>query len=35
MFRVMFVEPRIPPNTGNAIRMTAITGCELHLIEPL
>ncbi|WP_405498824.1 tRNA (cytidine(34)-2'-O)-methyltransferase [Nocardia sp. NBC_00511] len=31
----MFFEPRIPPNTGNAIRLAAGTGCELHLIEPL
>ncbi|WP_040788710.1 tRNA (cytidine(34)-2'-O)-methyltransferase [Nocardia paucivorans] len=35
MFRLMFHEPRIPPNTGNAIRLSAGTGCELHLIEPL
>ena len=35
MFRIAFVEPQIPPNTGNAIRMVAATGCELHLIEPL
>lgn len=35
MFRVMFVQPRIAPNTGNAIRMVAATGCELHLVEPL
>jgi tRNA (cytidine/uridine-2'-O-)-methyltransferase len=35
VFRVAFVEPRIPPNTGNAIRMVAATGCELHLIGPL
>lgn len=35
MFRVAFVEPRIPQNTGNAIRMVAATGCELHLIGPL
>lgn len=31
----MFHEPRIPPNTGNAIRLVAGTGCHLHLIEPL
>lgn len=31
----MFLEPRIPPNTGNAIRMVAGTGATLHLIEPL
>ncbi len=35
MFRVMFYSPRIAPNTGNAIRMVAATGCELHLVEPL
>jgi tRNA (cytidine/uridine-2'-O-)-methyltransferase len=35
MFRVMFHSPRIAPNTGNAIRMVAATGCELHLVEPL
>ena len=31
----MFLEPRIPPNTGNAIRMVAATGANLHLVEPL
>jgi tRNA (cytidine/uridine-2'-O-)-methyltransferase len=31
----MFYQPRIPPNTGNAIRLAAATGCELHLIRPL
>jgi tRNA (cytidine/uridine-2'-O-)-methyltransferase len=31
----MFHSPRIAPNTGNAIRMVAATGCELHLVEPL
>ena len=35
MFRVMFLSPRIAPNTGNAIRMVAATGCELHLVESL
>lgn len=35
MFRVMFYSPRIAPNTGNAIRMVAATGAQLHLIEPL
>jgi len=35
MVRIMFVSPRIAPNTGNAIRMVAATGCELHLVEPL
>src|SRR5882762_2455347 len=31
----MFYSPRIAPNTGNAIRLVAATGCELHLVEPL
>jgi tRNA (cytidine/uridine-2'-O-)-methyltransferase len=35
VFRLAFVEPKIPPNTGNAIRLAAATGCELHLIGPL
>ena len=35
MFHVVFVEPRIPPNTGNAIRLAAATGTHLHLVEPL
>jgi tRNA (cytidine/uridine-2'-O-)-methyltransferase len=35
VFHVVFFEPRIPPNTGNAIRMVAATGAHLHLIRPL
>lgn len=35
MFHIVFVEPRIPPNTGNAIRLSAVTGAQLHLVEPL
>lgn len=35
MFRLLFFSPRIAPNTGNAIRMVAATGTELHLVEPL
>lgn len=35
MFHIVFVEPCIPSNTGNAIRLAAVTGCELHLVEPL
>lgn len=31
----MFVSPCIAPNTGNAIRTAAVTGSELHLVEPL
>ena len=35
MFHVVLVEPEIPPNTGNVIRLCANTGAALHLIEPL
>ncbi|HEY1392085.1 MAG TPA: tRNA (uridine(34)/cytosine(34)/5-carboxymethylaminomethyluridine(34)-2'-O)-methyltransferase TrmL [Methylibium sp.] len=35
MFNIVLVEPEIPPNTGNIIRLAANTGCSLHLIEPL
>jgi tRNA (cytidine/uridine-2'-O-)-methyltransferase len=35
MFRMLFHQPRIPGNTGNAIRLAAATGTELHLVEPL
>lgn len=35
MFRILFYHPEIPPNTGNAIRLAANTGSELHLVEPL
>ena len=35
MFHIVLVEPEIPPNTGNVIRLAANTGCALHLIEPL
>jgi tRNA (cytidine/uridine-2'-O-)-methyltransferase len=35
MFNIVLVEPEIPPNTGNVIRLSANTGCRLHLIEPL
>jgi tRNA (cytidine/uridine-2'-O-)-methyltransferase len=35
MFRIAFLEPKIAPNAGNAIRMVAGTGFELHLIGPL
>lgn len=30
-----FFEPKIPGNTGAAIRLAACTGAMLHLIEPL
>ena len=35
MFHIVLVEPEIPPNTGNIIRLAANTGCTLHLVEPL
>ena len=35
MFHIVLVNPEIPPNTGNVIRLCANTGCRLHLIEPL
>lgn len=35
MFDIVFYRPEIPPNTGNAMRLAAVTGCRLHLIEPL
>ena len=34
MFHIVLVEPEIPPNTGNVIRLAANTGCMLHLVEP-
>lgn len=35
MFDIVLLQPEIPPNTGNLIRLAANTGCRLHLIEPL
>lgn len=35
MFHVVLHEPRIPPNTGNVIRLCANTGSHLHLVEPM
>lgn len=35
MFNIVLVEPEIPPNTGNVIRLAANTACKLHLVEPL
>jgi tRNA (cytidine/uridine-2'-O-)-methyltransferase len=35
VFHVVLVEPEIPPNTGNIIRLCANTGAQLHLVEPL
>ena len=35
MFHIVLVEPEIPPNTGNIVRLAANTGCTLHLVRPL
>jgi tRNA(Leu) C34 or U34 (ribose-2'-O)-methylase TrmL len=35
MFHVILLEPEIPPNTGNVIRLCANTGATLHLVRPL
>ena len=35
MFHVVLVQPEIPPNTGNVIRLCANTGAQLHLVRPL
>ena len=35
MIEIVLVEPEIPPNTGNVIRLCANTGCRLRLVRPL
>lgn len=35
MFNVVLVQPEIPPNTGNVIRLCANSGARLHLVAPL
>lgn len=35
MIHIVFWQPQIPPNTGNAIRLCANTGFKLHVIHPL
>ncbi|ASR55572.1 tRNA (cytidine(34)-2'-O)-methyltransferase [Cellulomonas sp. CW35] len=35
MLHLAYFEPRIPGNTGSAIRLAAGTGATLHLVEPL
>src|SRR6266852_5788159 len=35
MLDIVLVEPEIPPNTGNVIRLAANTGARLHLVQPL
>jgi len=34
VFHIILLQPEIPPNTGNIIRLCANTGCALHLIQP-
>ena len=35
MINIVLVNPEIPPNTGNIIRLCANTGYYLHLIKPI
>lgn len=35
MFNFVVVEPEIPPNAGNIIRIASATGSTVHLVEPL
>ena len=35
MIHLVLVEPEIPQNTGNIIRLCANTGARLHLVRPL
>ncbi|WP_194948007.1 tRNA (cytidine(34)-2'-O)-methyltransferase [Actinomyces trachealis] len=35
MLHIVFFEPRIPGNSGAAIRLSANTGSVLHLVDPL
>jgi tRNA (cytidine/uridine-2'-O-)-methyltransferase len=35
MFNVVLVEPEIPQNSGNIVRLCACTGSRLFLVEPL
>src|ERR1700730_16830874 len=35
MFKVVLVEPEIPPNTGNIGRLGLATQSTLHLVKPL
>ena len=34
-FNIVFVNPEIPPNTGNIARTCAATDTKLHLVKPL
>jgi len=35
LFHIVLHRPEIPPNAGNIIRLSANTGCTLHLIKPM
>ena len=35
MFHIVLIQPEIPPNTGNIIRLAANAGVALHLVKPL
>jgi tRNA (cytidine/uridine-2'-O-)-methyltransferase len=35
VLHLLLFEPRIAGNTGSAIRLAAVTGATLHLVEPL
>jgi tRNA (cytidine/uridine-2'-O-)-methyltransferase len=35
LLAIVLVQPEIPPNTGNVIRLAANCGAELNLVEPL
>jgi tRNA (cytidine/uridine-2'-O-)-methyltransferase len=35
VFHIVLVEPEIPPNTGNVLRLAVNTGARLHLVRPL
>jgi tRNA (cytidine/uridine-2'-O-)-methyltransferase len=35
MFHIVILQPEIPPNTGNLIRLCANTGATLHLVHPM
>jgi tRNA (cytidine/uridine-2'-O-)-methyltransferase len=35
VIHIVLVEPEIPPNTGNVIRLCANSGAVLHLVKPL
>jgi tRNA (cytidine/uridine-2'-O-)-methyltransferase len=34
LFHIILMQPQIPQNAGNIIRLCANTGCSLHLIKP-